>query len=74
MSKKLELLKQAWSNLNWPQVVLVIATIVGVAVSLHAVPADFWQRVDWEWWAGFLLAAAGAGGSSMVDKLTKGGK
>ena len=72
MSKQIEMLKKAWSGLNWPQVVFLIALIAGVVISLREVPSDFWARVDWKWWAGFLLAAGGAGGSAMVDKLTKG--
>lgn len=62
-----------WKSLNWPQVVLLTVTIVGVVMSLREVPPDFWDRIDWKWWAWFLLAGTGVGGSALADKLLKGG-
>lgn len=65
---------KVWERLNWPQVAalaLVLAGLLGVA---HALPAEFWARVDWVTVGSFIASLLGVGGLAGGGRMFRSGE
>lgn len=62
-------MKELFSKLNFAQAFALAAIIAGVTCSLIFVPPGFWDKVDWKWLIGMLVAGGGISGSALLGQL-----
>lgn len=63
-----------WERLSWPQVAALGLTLAGLLGVAHALPAEFWESVDWVTVGSFIASVLGVGGLAGGGRLFRSGE
>lgn len=65
------MMKEIWSRLSWPQVVVLVAMIAGAVVAFALVPLETWQGMPWEALASLAVVVLGGGASVTLPPILR---